>query len=192
MAPADKIPPAHESYDAFLQHALRRYWDRKGSSKVTFLALLLATRQAWAVAWDKGVSAEAGKRALTGIGGAAAVAVALRIFIGGPLGILLAGASVASLLAVYGKNTASIGRKVIRYREMVDEYEERYDELKAEIAGASESRRELMVDGLMSRFLDELDTEPEVEEAEAPKASSGFAEHVARREAEDDDGHDEG
>ena len=41
MAPADKIPPAHDSYDAFLQHALRRYWDRKGSSKVTFVALLL-------------------------------------------------------------------------------------------------------------------------------------------------------
>jgi hypothetical protein len=189
MAPADKIPPAHESYDAFLQHALRRYWDRKGSSKVTFLALLLATRQAWAVAWDRGVSAESGKRALTGIGGAAAVAVLLRIFIGGPLGIILAGASVASLLAVYGKNTASIGRKVVRYREMVDEYEEHYAELKAEVQGASESRRDLMLDGLMSRFLDELDAEPEAEEAPAPKESSGFAEHVAKREA--DDAHDD-
>lgn len=187
MAPADKLPPAHESYDAFLQHALRRYWDRKGSSKVTFLALLLATKQAWAVAWDKGVSAEAGKRALTGIGGAAAVAVLLRIFIGGPLGILLAGASVASLLAVYGKNTASIGKKVVRYREMVDEYEDRYAELKAELGDASESRRDLMVDGLMSRFLDELDTEPEADGKPEAKASSGFADHVARQEAKDDD-----
>lgn len=187
MAPADKIAPAHESYDAFLQHALRRYWDRKGSSKVTFLALLLATRQAWAVAWDKGVSAESGKKALTGIGGAAAVAVLLRIFIGGPLGILLAGASVASLLAVYGKNTASIGKKVVRYRAMVDEYEERYAELKAEVADASESRRDLMMDGLMSRLLDELDTEPEEEEKPAKKESSGFAEHVAREEAKDDE-----
>ncbi|MAQ15218.1 MAG: hypothetical protein CMN30_10550 [Sandaracinus sp.] len=184
MAPADKIPPAHDSYDAFLQHALRRYWDRKGSSKVTFVALLLATKQAWSVAWDKGVSAESGKKALTGIGGAAAVAVALRILIGGPLGIVLAGASVASLLAVYGKNTASIGRKVVRFRGLVDEYEERYAELKQEVAGASESRRDLMIDGLMSRFLDELDTEPEAEAPEAAPTESGFAAHVARKEAE--------
>ena len=186
MAPAARIPPAHESYDAFLQHALRRYWDRPGSSKVTFLALLLATRHAWTVAWSKGVSAEAGKKALTGIGGAAAVAVLLRIFIGGPLGILLAGASAASLLAVYGKNTAKIGKKVVRYRELVDEYETRYGELKAEITGASESRRDLMVDGLMSRFLDELDVEPPEEAEEAGPSDGGFAAHVARKESESD------
>ena len=186
MAPADKIAPAHESYDAFLQHALRRYWDRRGSSKVTFLALLLATRQAWAVAWDKGVSAESGKKALTGIGGAAAVAVLLRVFVGGPLGILLAGVSVASLLAVYGKNTASIGKKVVRYRAMVEEYEARYAQLEAELEDASESRRDLMVEGLMSRFLDELDTEPE-EEERTEKETGGFAAHIAREEAKGDD-----
>ena len=183
MAPADRIPPPHESYDAFLQHALRRYWDRKGSSKVTFVALLLATKQAWAVAWNKGMSAEAGKRALTGLGSAAAVAMLLRIFIGGPLGILLAGASAASLLAVYGKNTASIGKKVVRYREVVSDYGDRYAELKQELAGATEARRDLMVDGLMSRFLDELDAETQEPEAEAG-VDSGFAAHVARRKAE--------
>ena len=179
-----EVDPAHASYDAFLQHALRRYWDRTGSSKITFLALLLATRHAWGVAWDRGVSAESGKKALTGIGGAAAVAVLLRILIGGPLGIVLAGASAASLLAVYGRNTATIGKKVVRFRALVDEYEAHFDELKAEVQGTPESRRDLMVDGLMSRFLEELDSAPVEPAAPAASEGSGFAAHVKRKSEE--------
>ena len=174
-----------DSYQDFLRTAVQRYWDRKGSSKVTFLALMFATRQAWGVAAEKGFSAETGKKALTGAAGVAAATVLIRIFLGGPLGLLLAGASAVSLVAIYGKNQEAIWKKVLRFRALVDDYEERYDAIAAREGSADD--RALMLDGLLGRFLDELDTVPE-EEPEAPEEEEedreGFAAHVARRRDE--------
>jgi len=191
------------TYQAFLKTAIRRYWDRKGSSKVTFLALMLATRQAWGVALEKGFSVDSGRKVLMGAGGAAAVAVALRLFLGGPLGLLLTGASAVSLLAVYAKNSEAIWKKVARFYRVIDDFEERYDALATQVEEGkiSEEQRELMMEGLMARFLDELDTLPpeEEDEEEEPteeeleKARTSFASHVARHkeEAEPVEGEDE-
>jgi hypothetical protein len=171
-----------DTYQEFLRTAVRRYWDRKGSSKVTFLALMFATRQAWGVAAERGLSAETGKKALTGAAGVAAATVLIRVFLGGPLGLVLAGASAVSLIAIYGTNQEAIWKKVLRFRSVIDEYEERYDAI-AEREGRADDRA-LMMDGLLGRFLDELDSVPE-DEPEAPEAESdagdGFAAHVARR-----------
>lgn len=173
---------SYDTYQEFLRTAVRRYWDRKGSSKVTFLALMFATRQAWGVAAQKGLSAETGKKALTGAAGVAAATVLIRVFLGGPLGLLLAGASAVSLIAVYGTNQEAIWSKVLRFRAVIDDYEERYDAV-AERQGSAADRA-LMMDGLLGRFLDELDSVPEdeleVSEAESD-AGDGFAAHVARR-----------
>lgn len=177
-------PDPLESYSNFLQSAIRRYWDRKGSSKVTFLALMLATRHAWGVAVDRGLSAESGKRALSGAAGVAAVGVVIRLFLGGPLGLLLAGASAVSLLAVYGRNQEAIWRKVARFRGLIDEYELKYLEL-SERKGNDDDRN-LMLEGLMARFLDELDTIPPQEEEPEPEPKlRGFAAHVAKQREEE-------
>lgn len=172
-----------ESYQGFLKTSMQRYWDRKGSSKVTFLALMFATRQAWGVAATRGLSVESGKKALTGAAGLAAGAVLIRLFLGGPLGLLFAGASAISLIAVFGKNQEAIWKKVVRFRGLVDDYEEKYDEVVEQ--QVSESQRELMMEGLMARFLDDLDTVPEDEEEElveevSEEEARGFAAHVAK------------
>ena len=173
-----------DSYQDFLRTAVRRYWERKGSSKVTFLALMFATRHAWGVAAQKGLSAETGKKALTGAAGVAAATVLIRIFLGGPLGLLLAGASAVSLIAIYGKNQEAIWKKVLRFRAVIDDYEERYDDLRER--EVDEDDRDLMMEGLLGRFLDELDRAPSDEEVEEepeePKDS--FAAHVSRKRDE--------
>ena len=60
--------PVHTSpyvtFQGFLRSAITQYWERRGSSRVTFLALLLATREAWGVALDKTLDVEAGKKVL--------------------------------------------------------------------------------------------------------------------------------
>ncbi len=170
---------AYPTYEDFLRASIQRCWDRSSSSKTTFLALMLASRHAWGVALDKTFSAESGKKVLTGAAGAAAVAVLVRTFLGGPLGILLTGASVASLLAVYGKNPRLIGKKVIRYREIIASYRPRYESLRDE--NQNIEQRDLMLDGLMKRFLDDLDA-PLPEAEEAPAATGAFAEHVRQQE----------
>lgn len=178
-----------DSYQDFLRTAVRRYWDRKGSSKITFLALMFATRQAWGVAAERGLSAETGKKALTGAAGVAAAGVLIRLFLGGPLGLLLAGASAISLLAIYGKNQEAIWKKVLRFRAIVDDFETRYDGI-AKREGSADDR-ELMMEGLLGRFLDELDRVPdETEDAEPeeePDTRGSFAEHVSRRREDAED-----
>lgn len=191
---AEDGAPDYDDYQGFLRTAIQRQWERPGGSRVTFLALLLATRQAWAVAIDKTFDLDTGRKALTGAAGAAAVAILVRAFLGGPLGLLLTGASAVSLIAVYGKNQKSIWRKVGHIRGVVDDFEERFDQLQAKIESGDfgDEERTLMIDGLLGRFLDELENvpEPEPEEDEEPDtpASEGgsFAAHVAKQRADEE------
>ena len=178
-------PAPFESYQSFLKTSMQRYWDRKGSSKVTFLALMLATRQAWGVAASKGLSLESGKKALTGAAGLAAGAMLIRIFLGGPLGLLLAGASAISLIAVYGKNQEAIWKKVLRFRGLIDDYEGHYTHVSPQ--KATEMQRELLLEGLMRRLLAALDTIPEDEEEDelieevSEEEARSFAAHIAKK-----------
>lgn len=187
---ADDASP-FESYGGFLRTAILRYWDRKGSSRVTFLALLFATRQAWSVALEKGLSIDSGKKVLTGAGAVAAGAMLIRLFLGGPLGLLLTGASAVSLLAVYGKNSEAIWKKVPRFHGIIDAYEDHWREVHDQ-HGAGDmdaERRDLIMEGLVARFLDELDRAPEPEEEEEPvlEVPTGFAAHVAKQRDETPD-----
>ena len=175
-------------YHSFLRSAIQRYWDRKGSSKITFLALMFASRHAWPIAVKKGFSAESGKKALTGAAGVAAATMLIRTFLGGPLGLLLAGASAVSLIAVYGKNQEAIWKKVVRFRGLIDDFEPHYDaiEEQTERGDLNADQRNLMLEGLMARFLDQLDeippSEAELEDQNEEDQSTGFAAHVARQE----------
>ncbi len=173
-------------FDDFLRTSIQRYWQRKGSSKVTFLALMFATRHAWPVAAREGFSAESGKKMLTGAAGLTAAAVLIRTFLGGPLGLLLAGASAVSLVAVYGKNQEAIWKRVMRYRGLIDEYEPKFEALRAQYDSGDidRSQRDLMMEGLMGRFLDQLDEAPPQDAAPAEEVvedTSSFASHVARK-----------
>ena len=178
----------YESYEGFLRAAIRAYWEAGAKSKVNFLALLLASRAAWQVAWE-GVSGS-GTKILTGAAGAAAIALILRAVVGGPIGILLTGASIASLVAIYVKNHRRIWAKVERYGQILDDYRDRYDQQRSDFVegGLSESRFELVVDGLMSRLLVELDEfEPEDpddaddEESDDEDRPESFAAHAERK-----------
>lgn len=181
--------PAFEDYNDFLAASVARYWKRKGSSKVTFLALMFATRHAWPVAVKEGFSLQSGKKALTGAAGLAAAAMLIRAFLGGPIGLLLAGASAVSLIAVYGKNQEAVWKKVFRFRGLIDDYEPKFEGLvKQHEAGTiNDEQKQLMIEGLMARFLDQLDEVPpeeveEEEEDEDEENDGSFASHVSRKE----------
>jgi len=183
---------AYQSYEGFLRAAIKEYWDSGQASRVNFLALLLASREAWAVAWE-GV-AGSGKTILTGAAGAAALALLLRTVVGGPIGILLTGATIASLVAVYVRNHRRIWKKVERYRELLDGYRSDYEQVRTDYVDGviRRDQRDLMMDGLMSRLLVALD-EVEVdgdddiddEDQEVPEDLGEFARHAARRRAEE-------
>jgi len=190
MADDGRDREQYESYEGFLKAAIRTYWENGAKSKVNFLALLFASKEAWQVAWGKVASPGAGKKILTGAAGAAALTLLLRTVVGGPIGILLTGASIASLVAIYVKNHTRIWLKVDRYKIVIDEYKTAYEEIRSDWVegGLKDSQRDLMVDGLLSRFLVELDSyEPgEDDEDEDDDEKNSFSAHAERKRAEEE------
>lgn len=158
---------AHTSYDGFLKAAIKTYWESKGD-RVNFIALLLASREAWEVAWDEVRTPGAGKKLLTGAAGAAAVVVVLRLLLGGPVGLLLTGASIASLGALYARNHRRIWAQQDRYKAIIGAYRVKHAQVRAKFVEGDidEDERALMIDGLLRRFLDEINEGPDLGEDE--------------------------
>jgi hypothetical protein len=192
---------AYESYDGFLRESIRTYWESKRGKRINFLALLFACKEAWGAAWDEAKDPGMAKKVLTGAAGAAAVAVVLRLLLGGPLGLVLTAASIASLVALYVKNHKKIMARVGHFRAVIEDYRPKYEKLATD-EGVGGDHRELMIEGLMSRFLDELDAyqpedeedeeyeDDEYEDEEEGEAPSAFARHVESKR-EGDKSHDD-
>jgi hypothetical protein len=163
----------YATYDGFLKAAIRAYWDR-GADRANFIALLLASREAWEVAWDGVRNPATGRKLLRGAAGAAAVVVVLRLLLGGPVGLLLTGASVASLGALYARNHKRIWAQQARYATLIGLYRGKHQQVRAKyVEGDIDAdERDLMFEGLLRRFLDELDREPELPEAERREESA--------------------
>jgi hypothetical protein len=169
---------AYASYDGFLKTAIETYWTTR-RNQVHFVALLLASREAWEVAWDGIRAPNTGKKVLTGTVGVVAFVIALRLLIGGPIGLVLTGVSVASLAAVYARHHRRIWDQQERYKKLLGDYRVRYERIRADwIEGRiDEHQRDLMVDGLMNRLLDEIDEPPS-------QAESGDERRRGREETE--------
>jgi hypothetical protein len=148
----------YASYDGFLKTVIESYWETRRNTP-HFLALLLASREAWSVAWAGVSSSDTQQRALMGAGGAAALYVLLRLFIGGPIGLVLTGVSIASLVAAYSSNHRRIWDQQDRYRKLIADYRVKYDKVRADwLEGTiSEENRDLMIEGLLNRFMEEMD-----------------------------------
>lgn len=150
----------YASFDGFLKATIETYWNRR-RDPVHVIALLLASREAWEVAWDGIRAPRTGQRVLTGAAGLTAFYVALRLLVGGPVGLVLGGVSIASLAAVYAKNHRRIWDQQERYRSLIGSYRAQYDRIKAKyVEGVvDEAQRDLMIDGLMSRLLEDIDAD---------------------------------
>lgn len=163
---AEKTQP-YDTYDGFLKTAIKKYWDQ-GADRVNFIALLLASREAWSVAWEGVRSPGTSKKILTGAAGAAAVVVVLRALLGGPIGLILTGASIASLGALYARNHKRIWAQQERYKTLINQYRIKHQQVRMKFVDGDldADERDLMVDGLLRRFLEELDVPPPTEEEE--------------------------
>ena len=148
----------YDTFDDFLQAAIRDYYER-GSQRPNFVALLIASGQTGSMAKSALGSTGGLKRLALGTMGIMAVRVILVRVITGPLGLLLTGVSVASLIALFVRNQREIIAKTARFRELIartrDSFEETQTGYRQNRLDARE--RNLMVDGLLKRFLRECD-----------------------------------
>ena len=151
----------YNDFDSFLKVAIRLYYDRGWKSRRgNFIALLIASGQtAFALAKDSVVDGTGTKRLAIGAAAVLALRIGLRYAIGGPLGLVLTVAAGASMISYFFRNQKDIIKKVGLYKVTIKDSHERYEEIQS---GWRDGRydateRNLMIDGLMKRFVDEID-----------------------------------
>ncbi len=148
-------------FDSFLKTAIREYYDRGFTArKGNFIALLMASGQtAFAMAKDSVVDGTGTKKLAIGAALVLALRIGLRYAIGGPLGLVLTVAAGASMISYFLRNQKDIVKKVGVYRALIGETRSRFDELQEGWrAGRFDvTERNLMIDGLMKRFLQQCD-----------------------------------
>jgi hypothetical protein len=153
-------PEVFDDYDAFLKQAIRDFYDRGWKNRRgSFIALLIASGQATSMAADSIKDGTGLKKAALGAAGVVALRLGLRYALAGPLGIILTGAAAVSLVSYLVKNQKEITTKVTAFRTLIAETRTRFEETQGGYrAGRYDAAsRNLMVDGLLKRFLEELE-----------------------------------
>lgn len=151
----------YADWDEFLKTAIKEYYDRGFTArKGNFIALVMASGQtALAMAKDSVVDGTGTKKLAIGAALVLALRIGLRYAIGGPLGLVLTVAAGASMISYFLRNQKDIVRKVGVYRTVITDTRTRFDELQEGWrAGRFDvTERNLMLDGLMKRFLEQCD-----------------------------------
>jgi hypothetical protein len=149
------------SFDAFLKAALKEYYDKGWQTRRgNFIALIIAAGQtSLALAKDSVVDGSGTKKVAIGAGLLVALRIGLRYAIGGPLGMVLGVAAGASMISYFVRNQRDIVKKVGVYRAGIADAEKQYDGLQAGVRDGKHTltERNLMIDGLLKRFLSQLD-----------------------------------
>jgi hypothetical protein len=169
--PADVDPQARAAdtsgrsiygeFDQFLKIAIKEYYDRGWTSrKGNFIALLVASGgTAASLAKDSVVDGSGTKKIAIGAALVLALRIGLKYALGGPLGLVLTVASGAAMISYLIKNQKDIVGKVGKYRTLIAETREKYEELQNgwKSGRYDVTERNLMADGLMKRFLAKCD-----------------------------------
>ncbi len=151
----------YAEFDAFLKQAIREYYDRGWKSrKGNFIALLIAAGQTtFAMAKDSVVDGSGTKKVAIGAAAVVALQVGLRFALGGPLGMILGVAAGASMISYFIRNQKDIIKKVSVYRVTIAETHKAYDAIHGGWRDGKHGpgERNLMIDGLMKRFIGQID-----------------------------------
>ena len=153
-------PEVFDDYKAFVKEAVREYYERGWKHRRgNFIALLIASGQVMSLAADSVKDGSGLKKAAVGAAGFVALRIGLKYALSGPLGIVLTGAAAVSAVSYLIKNQKEIGSKVTSYKTLVETTRAKFDEIQGGYRGGryDAAARNLMVDGLLRRFLDEVD-----------------------------------
>jgi hypothetical protein len=148
-------------FDAFLKQGIKEYYDRGWQTrKGNFIALLIASGQTTlALAKDSVVDGSGTKKVAIGAAAVVALRVGLRYAVGGPLGLVLTVAAGASMVSYFVRHQKEIVQKVGIYKTSIAETHKRFDEIQAGWRDGKYDvgERNLMIDGLMKRFITQVD-----------------------------------
>ena len=149
---------AYDSFDDFLQTAIKDYSDR-GWQRPNFVALLIASGQSASMAKNALSTGDGLKTVAIGTVGVMAIRVILMRVLAGPIGLILTGVSLVGLVTFFVRHQREIVSKTSRFRELIERTRVSFDDAQT---GYRQNRmdareRNLMIDGLMKRFVADID-----------------------------------
>src|SRR3954468_7698551 len=159
-APTEVREEIYDDYDAFLKQGIREYYSRGWKSRRgNFIALVMASGQIVSMGIDSVKDGSGFKKAALGAAGVVALRFGLRYFLSGPVGLLLSAAVVGSAVAYFVKNQKEITAKVGPYKTLITDTRTKFEEIQGGYRAGNydATGRNLMVDGLLKRFLAQVD-----------------------------------
>jgi hypothetical protein len=159
----------YETFDAFIQHVIKEVYDN-GAKRPEFVALVLASGELLPLAWGRVKQAGVKELAL-GAAGVVALRVGLKFLLGGPLGVILTGFTVATLISFFWSHQKEVLARRKPYKRLITDTREKFEDIQARFRDGKydEGERALLIEGLLRRVVAEVEAPlPE----EAPAAES--------------------
>jgi hypothetical protein len=158
-------PDVYESFDGFMQQVIKETYDR-GAKRAEFVALVLASGELLPLAWGR--MKKTGVRDLAiGAAGVVALRFGLKWLLGGPLGVILTGFSVATMISFFWSHQKEVLARRKPYKTLIQETHDKFDDIQARYQDGryDAGERALLIEGLLRRVLTEVE-KPVEEEAE--------------------------
>jgi hypothetical protein len=147
----------YESFDAFMQQIIQDTYAR-GAKRPEFVALVLASGELLPMAWGR--VKQAGVRDLAlGAAGVVALRYGIRWLLGGPLGVILTGFTVATLISFFWANQREVLARRKPYKQLIADTHEKFEDIQARYRDGryDGGERALLVEGLLRRVLGEIE-----------------------------------
>jgi hypothetical protein len=156
----------YETFDAFMQQVIQDTHAR-GAKRPEFVALVLASGELLPMAWGR--VKQAGVRDLAlGAAGVVALRYGIRWLLGGPLGVILTGFTVATLISFFWSNQREVLARRKPYKQLISDTLEKFEDIQARYRDGryDAGERALLVEGLLRRVLTEIEKPVASEAAE--------------------------
>ena len=157
----------YESYDAFMQQVIVDTYAR-GAKRPEFVALVIASGELIPMAWGR--VKKAGVRDLAlGAAGVVALRFGLRWLLAGPLGVILTGFTVATLISFFWSNQQEVLVRRKPYKRLITDTNEKYRDIQTRYQDGryDTGERALLIEGLLRRVLAEIEKPVEAAAAAA-------------------------
>lgn len=151
--PAD----VYESFDAFMQQVIKDTYER-GAKRPEFVALVLASGELLPMAWGR--MKQAGVRDIAlGAAGVVALRYGIRWLVGGPLGVILTGFTVATLISFFWSNQREVMVRRKPYKQLISDTHDKFEDIQTRYRDGryDAGERALLVEGLLRRVLTEIE-----------------------------------
>lgn len=152
----------YASFEGFLRAALRDEYrlgwkDHRGR----FVSLMIASGQIANMAAEKLETGTTAKKIFTVAGALLLLRLGLKFLGRGPLGAVIVGSATAAAVAYVALNYQSLAPKIQRYKDLIASIRPRYGEIQTGLRDGrfSPPERDLMVDGLLHQFLEQIRAE---------------------------------